>query len=101
MQFFALIPNILFILVLSRAILIKTAKYKDNFNCFVCFATDTKKQFSFLNERKSLFKTHAYFFWHIYDGYNYGKKISKTCIYGKLMSLEDTPSDDYYTYTCS
>ena len=56
------------------------------------------KKVEFLNDRRSLSKTHTYSFWPIYDGYNYGKKIGKTCAYGELMSLEDTPLKPIYLY---
>ena len=71
--------------------MMKTAKYKRNFNGFVYFCHRRRKEFSFLNKGRSWSKTHAQFFWHIYDSYNYGKIIGKTCVYKELMSLEDTP----------
>jgi len=53
------------------------------------------KKIIFFNNEIIFSKTHAYFFWHIYKGYNYDKRINKTCIYGKLMSLEGTPSEGH------
>ena len=71
--------------------IIKTTKYKHKFNHFVWFCYRYRKTFHFLNDRRSLSKTHAYFFWHIYDGYNYGKRIDNAYAYNELMSLEGTP----------
>ena len=40
MQFFALIPNMLFILLSNRSITIKTAAYEQHFNSFVTLCTN-------------------------------------------------------------
>jgi hypothetical protein len=92
MQNFALIPNMMFISFETEVLITKISEYELIFMMFWHYMT--KKSFFFNNE--IIFsKTHAYFFWHIYKDYNYDKRINKTCIYGKLMPLEGTPSEGH------
>jgi hypothetical protein len=95
MQNFLLIPNMMFISFQTEALIMKISEYELIFMVFWHYMALYDKKITFFNNEIIFSKTHAYFFWHIYKGYNYDKRINKTCIYGKLMSLEGTPSEGH------